>query len=137
MNGVSTIQDPSAGGLEIRDVGGKGRGVYAEHPFRKGELVTEAPVIVIPQRQWKAVEATIIGDYCFAWGHQDRQAALVLGIGSLINHAATPNCEPLRDEDRDVMRFVATRDINLGEEVLISYRDAQTDPRPLWFDAVE
>lgn len=134
---MSTIHEPSAAGLEVRDVASKGRGVYAGGPFRKGELVTEAPVIVIPQRQWKAVEATIIGDYCFAWGHQDRQAALVLGIGSLFNHTVTPNCEPLRDEDRTTMRFVATRDIAEGEEIMISYRDPQDDPRPLWFDAVE
>lgn len=134
---IPAMREQDDAGLRVADTDSKGRGVYAERAFAQGELVTVAPVIVIPSREWKAIEPTVVGDYCFAWGRQDRDAALVLGIGSLFNHAAEPNCEPVRDEDELTMRFVATRDIAAGEELTISYRDARTDPRPLWFDPLE
>ena len=131
---MRAMREQDETGLRVADTDSKGRGVYAERAFAAGELVTEAPVIVIPSREWKAIEPTVIGDYCFAWGRQDRDAALVLGIGSLFNHATDPNCEPVRVEDDELMQFVATRDIAPGEELTISYRDARTDPRPLWFE---
>jgi SET domain-containing protein len=121
--------------IEVRQVRGKGRGVFARRPIEDGEIIERVPVIVLP--------AEHVGDdpnhnplvgYVFAWGRGT--VALALGYGSLYNHSFEPNA---RYEDVGVRtkRFVAIRDIRAGEEITVNYNGEPGDRSPVWFDMIE
>lgn len=112
---------------------GKGRGVFAGRRFQLGELIERAPVIVIPATEGPALAATLLDAYDFRWNHRQRQSAIVLGYGSLYNHADGPNARYTRLFDSEEMEFTALRTIEAGEEILINYNGDSGDPRGLVF----
>lgn len=57
--------------------------------------------------------------------------ALALGLGSMFNHSSTPNVGFQRDIDNGLIRYSTLREIQVGEELCISY-----GPN-LWFPDVE
>ena len=75
----------------------------------------------------------------FGWGRLARlqriQPAIVLGYGSLYNHAnpASLRCEA--DAANNLVRLVATRDIGVDEELTINYNslDEGTSTDDSWF----
>ncbi|MDD5170494.1 MAG: hypothetical protein PHN75_16885, partial [Syntrophales bacterium] len=73
----------------IKEVAGKGRGVFAARDFRRGELVERAPVITFSNNDVDLIDETALADHYYKWG--DSRFALVLGFGSLYNHSLTPN----------------------------------------------
>jgi SET domain-containing protein len=121
--------------IEVRRIGGKGRGVFARELIREGSIIERAPVIVIP-----AVEIdenpydTVLTRYCFQWGRNS--VALVLGYGSLYNHSYRPNAY-YRDLRSRVKEFVALREIQPGEEITINYNGSPHDKSDVGFRAVE
>ena len=115
--------------LEVRAVAGKGRGLFAADPIAPGTVIVRCPALVIPQGHWRAIEPTVVGDYCFRW---DSGAALALGLGSMCNHDADPNAEVAADRERVELVFRAMRAIAPGEEITIAYRE-RDDGRGVWF----
>ncbi len=122
--------------LRIATVGGRGRGVVADAPIMKGDLVERSPVLVIPAADRVATDATIVFTYVFMWEHgtveedlykHEGRSAIALGFTSLLNHSYTPNCEFIRHIDDLVIDLVASRAIELGEELTIDYQ------MTLWF----
>lgn len=100
---------------------GRGRGVFAARRIRAGEVIEEAPVIVVPASDVPALKRTALFDYYFLWGEASGEAAVCLGYGSLYNHSATPNAEYVRLFERQAIRFKALRAIEEGEEILTNY----------------
>ena len=92
---------------------------------------------MIPDKNWAQIETTVVHDYTFEWGEDGRHAAVILGIGSLINHSYTPNTVFVRQYSECEIDFVALRDIVAGEEVTTNYNGDPGDLTPLWFDVVE
>jgi hypothetical protein len=92
----------------------KGRGVYAEKAYKKGETVERCQVIYLPAREIRWPE--ILHFYAYKW---DDRWSIVLGNGMLYNHADDPNLYAHRDGR--VVRFRARRAIRKGEELLIDY----------------
>lgn len=45
----------------------KGRGVFAQKPLLKGELIEISPVIVIPPQEAEFIYQTILDKYYFNW----------------------------------------------------------------------
>lgn len=105
--------------IEIREVAGKGRGVFARRDFKRGELVEAAPVIVIPDEEVDLIEKTALADYYYKWG--DSHFALVLGYGSLYNFSATPNLLFKPDLKKNVMLYRARKTIRKEQELTINY----------------
>lgn len=105
--------------IEIREVAGKGRGVFSRRDFKRGELVEAAPVIVIPDEEVDLIEKTALADYYFKWG--DSHFALVLGYGSLYNFSATPNLLFKPDLKKNVMLYRARKSIRKEQELTINY----------------
>jgi SET domain-containing protein len=93
-----------------------GRGVIATKDIAKGETIEVCPVLELTSDEANGV----LTDYIVGLGDEVDGSALMLGYGSLYNHAEDPNAEYLHETD-DVYSFVATRDIAAGEEVTISY----------------
>src|SRR5215203_2890454 len=91
--------------LRIATLGRRGRGVLADAPIGRGELVERSPVLVIPHVDRAATDGTIVFTYVFMWEHDtveedlyrhEGRAAIALGFTSLLNHAYAPNCEFIR-----------------------------------------
>jgi tRNA-specific adenosine deaminase 3 len=55
---------------------------------------------------------------------------LVTNVASLFNHSSNPNVNYVRDFDKSVIRFTASREIHPGEELCICYA---ADETKLWF----
>jgi SET domain-containing protein len=115
---------------------GDGRGVAAIKRIDAGELIERSPVILVPEQDRPAVDASNVGSYIFMWEHgtsgedlysQRGRAAVVLGFTSLVNHSADPNCTIVRYIESLAIDLIALRDIAAGEELRIDYH------MTLWF----
>ena len=106
-----------------------GFGVFTDEAFASGDPIEECPVLVIPSRQRELIDRTVFSGYYYEWG--EGEGALALGFGSLYNHAPEPNARYERDADPQVLRVVASRVIDAGEEVLIDYTGGGA--QELWF----
>lgn len=51
----------------------KGRGVFAQKRFLKGEVIERAPVVVIPTEQVELIDQTVLANYYYDW--EDKAAA--------------------------------------------------------------
>jgi hypothetical protein len=107
----------------VKDTGtAKGRGVYSTHAFQTGEVVEESPVIII-QAGFEELPKEM-KEIVFNWGLQARPgnpSAVVLGYGSIYNHENPANMRYESDPQKNVIRFIAVRDIAVGEELTINY----------------
>jgi SET domain-containing protein len=118
--------------IEIREAECKGRGVFAKRDIRAGEILEDAPVIVLPADQREMVLRTHLYEYVFQWG-KDR-VAVCLGWGSIYNHSRNPNACYVRHFEERYIRFEALRDIHQGEEILTNYNGNPCGSKPLWFE---
>jgi SET domain-containing protein len=123
--------------LEVRSTDGRGRGVFACVNFTGGEIIETAPVIVIPAEQWPAIEPTVLALYIFNFGPQEEHAAVALGYGSLYNHSYTPNARYVKSWEEGLIRFIALRAIEAGEEITVNYNGSPDDRTPIWFEVKE
>ena len=117
--GSRKIRPPSD--VVVRPAPGKGRGVFATRFFASGTIIEECPVIVLTPEDRARIDETEMFNYYFAWGPDEREAAIVLGWGSLYNHSLNPNATFRSLEGAAVIEFVALRDIREGEQVFIDY----------------
>ncbi len=110
-----------------------GRGVFTHSPIPEGTLLEICPAIIIPEAEVAIIHKTILHDYYFLWGDAQKEAAIVLGFGSIYNHSDIPNARYIMDYEQQSMDFFATRDIEAGEEIVVNYRDDNDSQSPLWF----
>lgn len=109
------------GFLVVKNVKGKGRGVFTLKPIKKGTVIEVCPVIPMSIREAKVIMETILGNYVYEWGKSCRAAGLPLGYGSVYNHSADPNIYYRLREKKNQIVFRALRDIKAGEELLSNY----------------
>ena len=121
--------------VEVKRVRGKGRGVFARRPIRKGEVIERVPVLVMSVEEYEeGMDGTLLSRYVFAWG--EGQIALALGYGSLYNHSYKPNAR-YQDVAPRTKQFVALRDIRSGEEVTVNYNGSPRSRAKVGFDLAE
>lgn len=121
--------------VEVKRARGKGRGVFARRPIRKGEVIERVPVLVMSVEDYeKGMDTTILAGYVFAWG--EGQIALALGYGSLYNHSYRPNAR-YQDVAPRTKQFVALRAIRSGEEVTVNYNGSPRSRAKVGFDLAE
>jgi hypothetical protein len=132
--GAEDARDPIAPsmGIEVRHSPGKGRGVFAMRPFRRGDLVERAPVLVVPEDEHPHIVATVLNSYVFGWG--DGGVAVCLGFGSIYNHSWDPSVEYQKHLEGSYIDFVALRDVAPGEELFVNYASSYPDTAHLWAD---
>jgi len=109
----------------------KGRKIVAISNIKKDEIVEICPLIFMGETEEPIIKNIQIGNYVFEWDHR---LVMVLGFGSLYNHSYSPNLIYLRDYENELMRFVALKDINKGEELTINYNGDPNCMDPLWFE---
>lgn len=122
-------------GLEVRHLEGKGRGVFAGKPFRKGQFVVEYHGDLVEMAEAKKREGMYAQDPstgCYMYYFQFNTKTYCVDatketerLGRLLNHSKTGNCQTkLHSVDgRPHLILVASRDISLGEELLYDYGD--------------
>lgn len=120
--------------ISVKNSPGKGRGVFAQQNFKKGEVIETCPVIVLPAEDIDSLELTELYNYYFAWGPDSKDAAIALGYGSLYNHSYNPNARYYKDFENGLLKYVCIRDIQKGEEITINYNCDPEDKTPVWFD---
>jgi len=119
---------PRHPGIRVTDIAGRGRGVVAIEPIRKGELIEASPVVrLLPDAS--PPKSSPLFDYVFAWDEPPFAEAIAFGIVSLVNHAEQANATLACDIPGQMLRLLAATDIEAGEEVTIDYGI------PLWFEA--
>ena len=69
------------GAIVMRNTAKYGRGIFADRYMNKGELIEEAPVIIIPKQEWRQMRKSVLLNYVFRWG---KDKAIALGYGSSI-----------------------------------------------------
>lgn len=121
-------------GLYILKSEGKGRGVFTAGDIFEGSTIEVCPLIIIPEGQVETIHNTALHDYYFRWGANQKQAAILLGYGSLYNHSNEPNARAiLIDADNEIV-IESIRTINSGEEITIDYFDDDGAKEHVWFD---
>lgn len=99
----------------IREVKGKGRGLFAAEAISRGALIDRCPVLLWPRG---AVPDDYVYRYVWEWRGQ---SAVALGVTSLCNHDKHPNVGSRRIYARRAMEFRALRWIQPGEELTLDY----------------
>lgn len=118
------------GQLSIRRSPIHGYGVFANQSFSAGDIIEECHALSLE-------ETFNLRDYAFKTGEQ---SSILLGFGSLYNHAPVPNASYVFYPEHQMMVFTARTAIEMGEEILIYYgddwfssRDASVREPSLWF----
>lgn len=106
--------------IAVYDTSNRGRGVFAQQHFQPGDLIEQAPVIIIPNPQWELLEQTALRDYYCAWDEEND--CLALGYGAVYNHSEQPNARRVYRKELRIMEFIADRAIEIGEEITVHYR---------------
>ena len=96
-----------------------GRGVFASGAIKKGELIEECPVLVLPRKDYSLVKKTLLRNYYFLWGKVT--CGICLGFGSLYNHSYEPNAAYEKSIMKQIIRFLAIKRIRKGEEITVNY----------------
>src|SRR5688500_12276667 len=103
--------------VEIRDAGDMGRGVFAVSHIPADTLLFSDPVMLLPEDQ--CPKGSFLDTIVFLWSAvmEDglRQNALVLGMGTVLNHSKSPNVIVYFEQDPDRVDFYALCDIEPGE----------------------
>jgi SET domain-containing protein len=121
--------------IEVTQIKGKGRGVFARRLIKDGEVIERVPVLVLPVGESRTPSGpTPMSGYCFDWGRGT--VAVALGYGSLYNHSYQPNAR-YDDERGQIKVFRAIRDIARGEEIVVNYNGEPGDKTPVWFKVQE
>jgi hypothetical protein len=117
---LSQINPPH---VVVGDTGSaKGRGVFAQRRIAAEEIVEESPVVLIdvPFRDFPDEIKRVV----FSWGklcNNGASYAIALGYGSMYNHDNPANMRYQADPVKMVMRFIAVRAIESGEELTVNY----------------
>ena len=115
-----------------------GRGAFSERSFSAGEVVEVCPVILL---DYLIQELSLpVQRVVFNWAKlcdSPEKYALVLGYGSIYNHADHPNLRYSADSDNQAMIFTAVRAIKRGEQLTVSYNQVSEGAEPRkrnWFE---
>ncbi|MDZ7615761.1 MAG: SET domain-containing protein [Patescibacteria group bacterium] len=106
--------------IAVYETGNRGRGVFAQQRFQPGDVIEQAPVVVIPEPQWELLEQTALRDYYCAWDEEND--CFALGYGAVYNHSDQPSARRVYRKEQRIMEFIADRAIEPGEEITVCYR---------------
>ena len=121
--------------LYIMETAERGRGVFTNEAIPEGTTIEIAPVIVLNAADRAVVDATLLHDYIFEWGEDEREAAVALGYVSIYNHSVDANCKYDMDYEHKTIQILTKRSIAADEELCINYNGDGVKNKPVWFEA--
>lgn len=122
--------------LYLHDSEDKGRGVFTGKEILEGSIIEICPIIKLSAKDVAIIHETRLHDYYFFWGTKG-EGAIALGYGSIYNHAKTPNADYEMNIGDNTITFFATRAIDAGEEITVSYSQGGEQEGKLWFEVKE
>ncbi len=111
---------PEVGLLKLVTVEGKGRGVVANRPIKKGKLIEAGPIIRMKKKD-KIPKDCVLSNYPFEWDDKPWNRAFPLGWAGLLNHSDKPNCKIECNIEGEVLEITAIKSIAKGEELVWDY----------------
>lgn len=107
--------------IEVKDSPIHGRGVFATSDIQAGEVLEECHFFTIAHTQTTASDAGL-HQVVFCWPMGNKEChAVVLGYGTIYNHAEDNNATWETDSALRLYRFYATKEIKSGQEILTNY----------------
>ncbi|KAF2840712.1 hypothetical protein M501DRAFT_1001724 [Patellaria atrata CBS 101060] len=101
-----------------------GRGVFAARDIAANIIIDTCPVLVLdPVENKEHVEKTSLFHYTYNWpyictdGKATTSQAVVLGLGSMFNHAVDQNVGWKRDVAQQLVTYRTLRPVKAGEEL--------------------
>jgi SET domain-containing protein len=113
-----------------------GRGMFCKAKLRKNTVIEIAPVIVMSGKDRTHIDQTLLHDYIFEWGEDQKECCMALGYVPLYNHSYTANCEYEMDFGKETITIKTVRQIQAGEELFINYNGDWNDVKRVWFEEV-
>ena len=120
--------------LYIMETAQRGRGVFTTESIPAGTTIEIAPVIVLNPSERAVVDNTLLHDYIFEWGVDEKQAAVALGYVSIYNHSVDANCKYDMDFEHKTIQIQTKREIKVDEELCINYNGDEVTDKPVWFE---
>ncbi|RAZ84724.1 hypothetical protein DPM33_30210 [Mesorhizobium hawassense] len=126
----------------VKNVPRKGRGVFANIPFKAGDVIDRAPTWGFEGDDANMLNRTGLLEYYFVRDDLDLREGpnrvvgyVVFGFISLVNHSANPNAETIwTDGDAGAWAsIVAIKDIIVGEEITHRYKNIPDYPSTVKF----
>jgi len=114
------------GTLYVKEVKGKGRGVFSSAPINAGEVVEACKL-------YELASASCVINYSFYVDRDERIVGIATGFGSLYNHAAPANASHTINKEDSRVDIIALRDIAADEEICINYHGEFDNPSTDWF----
>jgi hypothetical protein len=112
-----------------------GLGVFAKKTIRPGQVIEICPTIHIRPDETEHIDRTILREYVYPW---PEGVIVVLGFGSIYNHAVDANAHHLQMPDPrfgvGVHVVAAAREIAAGEEITVNYAGVVGTRNAMWFD---
>jgi uncharacterized protein len=120
--------------LYIGESHNRGRGIFTSKNLPAGKTIEISPVIVMSNQEKILLDQTLLHDYIFHWGKDEKQCCVALGYVSIYNHDYFSNAEYEMDYAACSIRICTVRDIKNGEEIFINYNGTWNNSKPVWFD---
>lgn len=127
-----------SGKLSLKDSKIFGKGVFAQAPFRAGDLIEACPLIIVQGQDIAIVRNSRLYWYYFVAYTPAPCLALALGYGSVYNHACPANARFQLQAKKQLLLIHAHVDIAAGTEITLNYNGAPADPSPVsfWQDGI-
>ncbi|XP_057209893.1 lysine methyltransferase 5Ab [Triplophysa rosa] len=122
-------------GLKVKYIEGKGRGVFADRAFQRGQFVVEyhgelLEIDDAKEKESQYAQDPTTGCYMFYFRYLDKSYCVdatkeTSRLGRLINHRKNGNLQPkIHDMNGEPhLIFLASRDLKVDEELLYDYGD--------------
>lgn len=126
--------------LYVKTVPGKGRGLFANVPFKVGDVIDRAPTWGFDDATAKLLDRTGVLEYYFVRNDRDIigdpvKGYVVFGVSSLMNHSSNPNAQRVWTDKEcgACVSIVAIRDIEAEEEITHRYLNMSAYPHNINF----
>ena len=105
-----------------------GWGVFAKEIIREEEIIEETPFIHLFKKGEEdlKINKNMLIDYRFSFPASInwQQQVIPMGYGCVYNHSDNPNARWETFEETNIFKFIALRDIAIGEEICTYYGPA-------------
>ncbi|WP_292695987.1 SET domain-containing protein-lysine N-methyltransferase [Mesorhizobium sp.] len=126
--------------IYIKNVSHKGRGVFANIPFKNGDLIDRSPTWGFGDVEATHLDDTGLFEYYFVrpsskLGKHPVIGYVVFGFISIVNHSSRPNARiAWADEETGTWAsIIALKDIEVGEEITHQYSNISAYPKTIKF----
>jgi hypothetical protein len=116
--------DPQAPDVQFSN-GGR-LGLLAAQSIAVGEIIEEAPVVVLSRREARMLAMTDVVPYLEDWPLEGDEVALPLGHAAMCRSGPEPNAQLVKRLDAMILEVAALKSIEEGEEIVVSRASCHT-----------